>query len=95
MPDTINRIKVTYIGYNWRNLLVSLCVIVATIASIYHLSDEDNKKYVDNDIIWASSIGGFIFLATCVFRIPQIIEWFSNKSMPDMPSMPFKSTSYT
>ena len=27
------------------SLLVSLCVIVATIASIYHLSDEDNKKY--------------------------------------------------
>jgi len=87
MSDTINLIKVTYIGYNWRNLLVSTCVIVATIASIYHLSNEDNKKYVDNDIIWASSIGGLIFLAIFISKIPKIVSWLSNKPMPTMPGL--------
>ena len=100
MPDTINLIKVTYVGYNWRNLLVSMCVIVATISSIYHFSNEDNKKYVDNDIIWVSSIGSFIFLAILFYRIPQIINWWTQTeshvpSMPSMPSMLSKSSSET
>ena len=92
MPDTINHIKVTYVGYNWRNLLVSICVICATVASIYHLSNKDNNNYVDVDLFWTLGLAIIVgLIALCISMIKFITVIIRTGELAQELYMFFKS----
>ena len=64
----MNPIKVTYIGYNWRNLLGSICAMAITISSVYYLSIKHNKPYLGTDMYWSLGVVGGFFIGLIVLN---------------------------